>query len=568
MSDLSLFHFLRPGWLLLLPLAILLPWLWRRMSRPSGDWARVCDPHLLKWLSVGSATGRNRGMGAFLAGLAILITLLALAGPSWVKLPDTSFTARDARVIVVDLSSSMLAQDLKPDRLTQSRYRLADLLNSTTEGQTGLVAFAGDAFVVSPLTSDTNTIANLLPALRPDIIPIMGSRADRGLELAATLLERAGIGSGEVLLVTDSADDRTAAAARKLRDDGILVSVLAVGTPEGAPIPSGGGFLSDNSGNVVIARVDMASLRTVASVGGGQFSTLSTAAGELMPWSDQDGSAFERRDDALEERWQDAGPWLVLLLLPILLLGFRRGLLFTFAMTILPATMMPQTAHAGWWEDLWSRKDQQAYRALKQEQPELASALAQDPALAGEGAYRSGDYEGAARAWTGLDDATSHYNRGNALALQGDLDGAIAAYDEALEIEPDMHDAIYNRNVVEQQRQQQQQQQDQEGQGEPQEGDQQQDQSQNSDQSDAEQQEGENQPGEEQETDSEAEQQEGESEAEQMQREIQEAWQEEDTQAMEQWLRRIPDDPGGLLRRKFRNEYLRRGEQQAEEESW
>lgn len=568
MSDLSLFHFLRPAWLLALPLAFLLPWMWRRLSRPSGDWARVCDPHLLKWLSVGTATGRNRGIGAFLAGLAILIAVLALAGPTWVKLADASFTARDARVIVLDLSSSMLAQDLKPDRLTQARYRLADLLQNTSEGQTGMVAFAGDAFVVSPLTSDMNTIANLLPALRPDIIPVMGSRADRALELAATLLERAGVGSGEVLLVTDSGDDRTAAAARRLRDDGIIVSVLAVGTPEGAPIPSGGGFLSDNAGNVVIARLDTAALRTVATVGGGQFSALSTAAGDLAPWADHDSSTFERRDEALEERWQDAGPWLVLLLLPILLVGFRRGLLFTLVLAIMPAVMIPETAHAGWWDDLWARRDQQAYAALQQEQPELAAALAKDPGLAGEAAYRSGDYSSAAQSWNGLNDASGHYNRGNALALEGNLDGAIAAYEQALEIEPDMHDAIYNKNVVEQLKQQQQeQQQDQQGEGEQQEGEQGEgDQQQDPSQSESEQEEGENQPGNEQESETESEQQEG--EAERLQREIQEAWQEEDTQAMEQWLRRIPDDPGGLLRRKFRNEYLRRGEQESEEQTW
>ena len=567
MSDLSLFHFLRPGWLLLVPLAVILPFLWRKMRRPSGDWARVCDPHLLKWLSVGSSTGKSRGWGAFFAGLAILVAILSLAGPSWVKLPDTSFTARDARVIVLDLSDSMLAQDLKPDRLTQARYRLADLLRGTSEGQTGLVAFAGDAFVVSPLTSDMNTIANLLPALRPDIIPVSGSRADRALELAATLLERAGLGSGEVLLVSDSADDRTAAAARRLRDQGVVVSVLAVGTPGGAPIPNGGGFLSDNSGNVVIARTDIAAMRTVASVGGGQFTTLSTAAGELAPWADRDSGAFERRDEALEERWQDAGPWLVLLLLPILLAGFRRGLLFTLGLVIMPAVMVPQSAQAAWWEDLWARRDQQAYQALEQEQPDLAAALAQDPAIAGEGAYRSGDYTTAAQSWTGIDTASGHYNRGNALALDGDLEGAIAAYDQALQFDPDMHDAIYNKNVVERMKQQQQeQQQNQEGESEQQEGEQQQDQSQSSEQQESEQQDGENQPGDEQEAEANQEEQEG--EAERMQREIQEAWQEEDSQAMEQWLRRIPDDPGGLLRRKFRNEYLRRGEQQAEEETW
>lgn len=581
MSDLALFHFLRPAWLLLLPLAVLLPWSWQRMRRPSGDWARVCDPHLFKWLSVGQDTGSRRGLGAIAAGLALALGILALAGPSWVRLPDASFTARDTRVIALDLSSSMLAEDLKPNRLTQARYRLADLLEETTEGQAGMVAYGGDAFVVSPLTNDMNTIANLLPALQPDIMPVGGSRADRALELAATLLQRAGTGSGEILLVTDAADARAAAAARRLRDRGILTSVLAVGTQEGGPIPSGGrggssgsGFVTDRSGNVVIARLESAALREVAAAGGGRYSVLNgsgQAPARSEIWADRDSQAFERREAALEERWQDAGPWLVLLLLPVLLAGFRRGLLFALTLGVLPA-LTPTQVQAGWWEDLWQRKDQQAWAALQAEQPERAASLAVDPGIAGEAWYRSGDYETASRAWAGLEGADAHYNRGNALALQGDLDAAIAAYDRALEIDPDMQDAIYNRNVVEQlkreqeQQQQQQQQEQQDGGDSQQKSPEQNRDSRSSEQSDSEQQEGE------QDEQSEAgemeEEQEGEPEAERLQREIQEAWSEEDAQAMEQWLRRIPDDPGGLLRRKFRNEYLRRGEPESELETW
>lgn len=579
MSELALFHFLRPAWLLLLPLAVLLPWGWRRVRKPSGDWAHVCDPHLFKWLSVGQDSGSRRGMGAIAAGLALVLGILALAGPSWVRLPDASFTARDTRVIALDLSGSMLAEDLKPNRLTQARYRLADLLVETTEGQTGMVAYAGDAFVVSPLTNDMNTIANLLPALQPDIIPAGGSRADRALDLAATLLQRAGSGSGEVLLVSDAADERAAAAARRLRDQGILTSVLAVGTREGAPIPSGGsgggpggGFVTDQSGNVVIARLESAALREVAAAGGGRYSVLGesgSAAIRLELWADRDSRAFERREQALEERWQDAGPWLVLLMIPVLLAGFRRGLLFALTVGLLP-TLTPTQAQAGWWEDLWQRKDQQAWAALQAEQPERAASLAVDPGIAGEAWYRSGDYETAGRAWAGLDGADAHYNRANALALQGNLDAAIAAYDQALEIDPDMQDAIYNRNVVEQLRreqeqQQQQQQEQQDGSDSQQDSSEQSGDSRSSGQSDSEQQEGDQR---EQSEAGEMEEQEGEPEAERLQREIQEAWSEEDAQAMEQWLRRIPDDPGGLLRRKFRNEYLRRGQPESERETW
>ncbi len=579
MNGLDALHFIRPLWLYLLPLAVLLPWWWQRSRRPAGDWARVCDPHLLRWLSVEQGGGSHpaRRAGPWLAGLALLTALVALAGPSWQKLPDASWSARDARVIALDLSRSMLAEDLRPNRLTRARFRLADLLESTEEGQIGLVSYAGDAYVVSPLTNDMNTIANLLPALQPDIVPVAGSRADRALALAAALLERSGFSRGEILLVTDSADSRDAARARELRDAGIHTSVLAVGTPDGAPIPSGGGFVNDRAGNVVIARLDRSALRAVADAGGGRYTELGAAAVAEAPWLEQEGSEFTRRDDALGERWKDAGPWLVLLLLPLALAAFRRGLFFVLPLLLLNGLALPRDAAAGWWEDLWQRKDQQAWRALAEEDAARAAALAEDPELAGEAWYRSGDYGNARQAWSRSPSADAHYNRGNAMARLGEYEAALAAYDEALALQPGMPDALHNREVVERLRQEQErreQEQQQSDQGETGEGE-----------SSGEQQQGENsepsegQQGDEQQQDG---QQDGEQQGEQQedagqqegdqqgepQTDYAEAWSEEDAQAMEQWLRRIPDDPGGLLRRKFRNQHLQRGAPDDESEAW
>ncbi len=567
MSELALLHFIRPWWLLLLPLAVILPWLWRRTRRPSGDWTRACDPHLLRWLSVSQADGRSRGGGRWLAGTAVLISILALAGPSWQKLPGSSFSARDARMIVLDLSRSMLAQDLRPNRLTRARFRLADQLEMTQEGQVGLVSYAGDAYIVSPLTSDMNTIANLLPALQPDIIPVAGSRADRALEMAASLLGRAGLSHGEILLVTDSADSADAARARDLKNDGIITSVLAVGTVEGSPIPSGGGFVSDRSGNVVIARLDRASLQAVAEAGGGRYMELGPGATETSLWLEQDGSEFARREDALGERWQDAGPWFVLLLLPLALLGFRRGLLFILPLALLPGLFWPPSASAGWWDDTWQRKDQQAYQALQADDAEKAAALAVDPALSGQAWYRSGEHANAVEAWSRLDEADAHYNRGNSLAHLGEYEAAIKAYDEALAIEPDMEDALANRALLEQMKQQQEQQQEGEsGESEPSEDQSEGDSAQQSEGEDGEEGDSsDEQEGEQQESDQ-GEGETGEEEGEPV--DYSEAWSEEDAQAMEQWLRRIPDDPGGLLRRKFRNQHQRRGAPKDETETW
>ncbi len=569
MIDTLPLHFIRPLWLALLPLAVILPLVWRRLRRPSGDWSKVCDAHLLRWLSVGNAAAKPSRFGPWLAGLVWLIAAIALAGPSWQKLPDSSFTSRDARVLILDLSLSMLSEDLKPNRLAQAHFRLSDMLEATSEGQTGLVAYAGDAFVVSPLTSDTNTIKNMFPALRPDVIPVSGSRPDRALDLAAELLKRSGMARGEILLISDSGSQAAANVAASLAKQGIFTSVLAVGTVQGAPIPSGEGFVSDSSGNIVVARLERDALQAIARAGGGKYSELTAGSTANSPWAAVEGSEFARKDDALGERWKDAGPWLVLVLLPLVAFSFRRGLLFLLPLILMPGLLISTDAKAGFWDDLWTTRDQQAQAALQQERAADAAVLAKNPGIAGEAFYRSGDFVNAGQSWSQLDQdqADSHYNRGNSMAQLGEFDEAIAAYDAALALDPEMEDASFNRDLVEQMKQQQEQeqqeQQDSESESdEEQSGDESEDGEQGDEESSEEQQEGEQ--GDE-ESDEESE---GEETGEPSESEMEQNWSEEDAQAMEQWLRRIPDDPGGLLRRKFRNQHERRGAPADESETW
>jgi len=233
----------------------------------------------------------------------------------------------------------------------------------------------------------------------------------------------------------------------------------------------------------------------------------------------------------------------------------------------LPGVLISTDARAGMWQDLWSTKDQQAQLALQQERAADAAVLAQDPAIAGEALYRSGDFVRAGQSWAQSDQADSHYNRGNSMAQAGDFEAAIAAYDAALVLDPEMEDANFNRDLVEKMKQEQeQQQQDQENsegdsseeqsEGESEEGEQGEEQS-SEDQQDGEQGDEESD-----------EQQEGEPNSEPSESEMEQNWSEEDAQAMEQWLRRIPDDPGGLLRRKFRNQHQRRGTPADESETW
>ncbi|MEJ2322831.1 MAG: tetratricopeptide repeat protein, partial [Gammaproteobacteria bacterium] len=353
-----------------------------------------------------------------------------------------------------------------------------------------------------------------------------------------------------------------------------------------------GGFVKDNRGQIAVARLEERGLRDLAAAGGGRFALLSPDDSDIdYLLSGEVRTAAKAGDDSMaSDRWREEGPWLVLLLLPLAALAFRKGWVLALVLLVTP---LPRPAHASLWDDLWLNKNQQAERALERGSPADAAALFEDSEWRGVARYRAGDYAGSAREFADSGDARNLYNLGNAMAQGGDYDAAIDAYEEVLEMDPDNDDARYNldfvKNLKDQQEQQQQQQGEQqqseqnpEGQGEQSEGEGQEDQqgAQDGSQS-SESQDADGSPREEEmsEEDLEALQEELERAAEEAEqgeepRQLSEAelaelrQAQEQEQALEQWLRRIPDDPGGLLRRKFRYQYQRYGRDQEGREVW
>lgn len=560
-------HWLRPEWWLALPLPILLLW-WLKRSGDGGAWRRVCDPHLLRHL-LQYPTRRRHWL--WLSGLGWLLAILALAGPTWDQRPQPLYRNQASRVLVLDLSHSMLADDLRPSRLAQARYAINDIL-AHDDSRHALAAYAGDAFIVAPLTHDSATLAHLLAALAPDLMPAPGSRPARGLALAGELLQRAGVERGQIVLIGDAADAEAAAEANRLRTAGHRVSVLAVGTLDGAPLPGENDeLLKDAAGNIVIARLDRAGLQTVASRGGGSYL-------ELRPdtWNPDrllvDTPVTDGGDDptASASYWEERGPWLVLALLPLAALAFRRGWLL-----LLVVGLWPPPAPALDWNDLWQNREQRAHQALRDDQPRRARSLSRDPWRRGTAAYRAGDFEQAARAFEQLPGAIGAYNRGNALAQLGDYPQAIAAYDEALQLDPELQEAQANRRLLEQLLEEQQTGGDgaeqQPESGDPRDGGFGQAGGSGSDQpfgnmpeptSDAEDGEpsldetaNETPSDEPRETPTE---QGDDADRGETLAEVDDPLDREQQQALEQWLRRVPDDPGGLLRRKFLYQYRQR----------
>ncbi len=620
MSLLADFHFLRPAWLLLLLPALALALLVARARRRSGSWQTVISPDLLPYLLEDAAGPRRRGPLLPLLVAAWSLATVAAAGPSWVRQPLPVLQKQDALVVILDLSYSLWAEDLAPSRIDRTRRKLLDLLERRQEGQTALVAYAGDAHVVTPLTDDAPTIANLLPALDPGMMPLPGADAPAAVEAALALLDAAAVGSGRLLLVTDAIEPGDVPAiAGLLEGRDVTLSVLGVGTPEGAPIPlPDGGFLKREDGSIVIPGLPEAELEALARRGGGRYRRIAIDDSDLAALTaEAPGPGESTETDRRAEGWVDMAHWFLLPLVPLAALAFRRGLVAGLAPVALAplalALLLPApAARADLWRDLWLTPDQQGARALAQGEAERAAKTFEDPGWQGTAAYRAGDYATAIDRFSG-DDADSWYNRGNALARAGRLEEAIAAYERSLALAPEQQDAADNLELVKSLRDQQQQERQQGGgdeQGQPQPGSdpgQQGGQGQQPGQRDPGEPQGsdpgedqrgdpgeqpgdnpsQGQPGDGEAQDGRAAPEEGEegdagnaaqsleqpapgveagqAMAEKMAEDI------EARQAMQQWLRRVPDDPSGLLREKFRYESRqrqRRGEERDNGKIW
>lgn len=601
MSIAEQLHFLRPeAFFAFIPLLLFVV-LYLTSKATSPSWKAVCDNKLLPYvLTTGSK--KSSMLPMLLIMLATSISIIALAGPVWKKLPQPVFREESALVIALDLSQSMHATDIKPSRLERAKLKLLDIIDARKGGQTALIVYAATAFTVTPLTDDDNTIANLVPALEPALMPAQGSNIASALKLSAELLQQAGITRGDVLLVTDGISGSVDSAINSLTANGHRLSIIGIGTAEGSPVPLSGGFLTDSAGAIVIPRLDTAALQRAAVKGGGIYVNMQAGDSDIRKLASLFESKRVRTEtedtDLMADIWEEEGPWLLLLILPIVALWPRKGWLLCLPLIVLP---LPQPAYALDLQSLWLNPDQQAMKEFDAGNAATAAELFRDNNWKAAAHYRAGNYQQANTLLGSPESSNDYYNKGNVLAKLGNYKEAIAAYDQALNLDPGNEDARYNRELVtkalqqQQQNGQQQQQPDDQQQSQQQQQEQAQsqqqfgDQQQQDDQSGNEQQRTEQQDqltdindrqdeessDEQQQNTQQAEQQQDTEDEQQLQAQQQdEAVDQEDAetveseQAMEQWLRRIPDDPGGLMRRKFIYQYRQMPNQAEAENPW
>ena len=518
------FHFIRPWWLLAFFALFLLLFLLKKIRYYQSPWQHFLPAHLASTLlenaqsnstQVVSTSNARYWLKPLLIGCCVII---ALAGPAWQKLPQPVFQLERGAVLVMDMSYSMYSTDVKPNRLTRARYKAVDLLSKINEGDIGLIAYAGDAFIISPLTQDTKNIELLLPSLSPDIMPVHGANALAALDLADKTLKNSGHISGDIYWFTDDIDNEEMSDIYAWSEkNSHQINILGVGSENGAPIKlTSGKLLKDDKGAIIIPKLPIGKLAAISKRNSGVYRTLTNDDSDIRALTshlsakldDEFDDNNQQEEQVMQgDQYQEHGPWLLLIIIPLMLSYFRRGSGVLSIAWLLPLTLSAtlittspvvyaQTSNiettpknqepnispvSKLWRDLWQTSDQQGQQHFKEKEYQKAAEQFDDSQWQGSAHYKAGNYEQALEAFKQSDSAQSLYNQGNSLAHLQKIDDAIDAYKRALEKDPSLTEAKENLEKLEALKQQQKQQPQQSQDGE-------QDQQQDEQQQDAEQQ--------------------------------------------------------------------------------
>jgi len=413
-------HLLRPLWLLaLIPVAVVFALLWWR-QRPQAQWGGVIAPHLLRHLVV--QPGRGRGVNPlYLVTAGLVLGVIAMSGPTWRRELPPFVEDKAPLMIALATGSTMGQTDVAPSRLERAKQKIRDLLAVRAGARTGLIAYAGTAHLVMPLTDDRTVIEPFLAALAPGLMPSDGNNAPAAIALAAQSLATEPV-AGTILLVADDPGSSDTAATRQAAGRNSLVA-LSVRPPSADAVAW--------PGDVVDVSVDGSDIRNLER----RIETRYQAA----------------QGEAFGTQWRDEGFWLLLPLALLSLLWFRRGTTVAWIVALVIATQaMParaQEQHSRF-IDLWLTPDQQGRLAFDRGDYHAAANLFADPMWRGIAAYRAYDFLAAAEAFRKVETPEGRFALGNAEAQNHAYEKAIKAYDEVLKIQPGNAAAKTNRAIV------------------------------------------------------------------------------------------------------------------------
>ncbi len=418
-DNLQYFHFIRPLWLLALPVTGVLWAIIRRRDRADGTPPPGIAPHLAAVLQTAlGRSGRIQPNDGVMLGVVLMA--LAAAGPSWTRAPNPLLSGSAPLVVALKITPSMENTDLAPSRLDRARFKLRDLVSERAGGRTALLAYAGSAHQVAPLTQDANILRPLLESLSPEIMPVAGDAPGLAWQMGLDILSTSEI-PGAVLFVLDDFNPADAAALAANTDPRQAVFFLIAG-PQDLALP----HLDQITG----ARVQ-------------HMTADSSDLQQIERWLDQAYVAALAGDDRL--KWQDRGWWLAWPAALLSLAWFRRGwtMRWAVALLLLPA-LMPQSVQAAGWKDWFFTPDQQGQMAMDDKEFSQAADLFEDPMRKAHALMKSGRYPEAAEIFARIDDYEAAMGEGMSRIRNREYRPGIAAYERALTLRPGDPNAKHN----------------------------------------------------------------------------------------------------------------------------
>ena len=455
------FHFLRPEWLWLLLLLIPLVLLLFFKSKQQEGWRQSIAKHLLPHLIV---PGDQISKWPKIVLLAVLIMMaFAAAGPSWEKIDKPGVRTKAAWVIALDLSRSMLVEDIQPNRLERAKQKISDLLQERPGTRTALIGFAGTAHVILHFTTDYNAINYQLEALGPKIMPVQGTDLKNAIVLADSLLAPIDAPStvlviGDGIEISDLQYLKSSQPHRKNK-----IEFMALGTPSGGLIPLGKGkYQKDKSGRNVTAALDVQAIKELASIPGINVTTLTLDKSDVrhLAANIRKNLLFTKDPELSADDWDDGGKWLLFPIVLIVLFWFRRGwmvqwlfIFFLISGCNSEGRIEGETRHLQpdkfQFADLWFTKDQQGQRLYDKGEFLQAAEKYEDLMWRGVSYYRAGEFDKAKSVFALINSPQGFYNLGMSYAETGNLLAAKEAFIQALELYPGYEEAKQNLEEIE-----------------------------------------------------------------------------------------------------------------------
>jgi len=442
------FHFLRPIFLWLLLPAILALVLSFLSFRKQAKWQKFIAPHLRPYV-IKTGSEKKLKWIRFMSIILISMAILGLAGPTWKKIQVPGKILETPVVIILDMSQSMMATDMQPNRLERAKFKIHDFLKANPHARTALIGFAGTAHVIVPLTSDYKIINSHLDGLKPDIMPVQGSNLEAALQLCDTITKITDA-PARLMLFTDDFTESTFKLLQNFATGGrTKVEVMPMNTISGADIiqPYSNKPYKDKNGKVIHSALNQNVLDKLNSLENIRVNilTLDNSDVELLAKTVSNNLRFREGDKEKEDDWEDRGLLLVIPFTFLVLLWFRKGwVIFSLlAMMSLTSCNSDKT-----FKDLWFAKDYQAQQAYDKGNFTEAAGLYEDPLHKGVALYKAGSYKEAIVAFSKDTTAMGAYNLGLAYYKNGDYAEAAIAFGKAVELNPELSDAQQNQKIM------------------------------------------------------------------------------------------------------------------------